>query len=319
MEHRRLGASGLRVSELCLGTMTFGREADEPTSLAMLDRFLDAGGDFVDTANVYAAGASEEIIGRALAGRRDKVVIATKYRFPTGRGANDQGTSRRHVMLAVEDSLRRLQTDWIDLYQIHLFDPDTPLEESLGALDDLVRAGKVRYVGASNFAAWQLMKALGVSAAHHWARFVSYQPEYSLVRRDIEREHVALCRSEGVGIIPWGPLGGGIVTGKYTVGAEPPADTRGGDTVHPAAQYLRSRITERNAAIAAEVAAVGREIGRTPAQVGLNWVLHRPGITAPLIGARTPEQLDDNLGAHGWRLDPGLVSRLDAASAPLDA
>jgi len=192
VELRPLGRTGIRVSELCLGAMTFGREADEATSASMLDRFLDAGGNFVDTADVYSDGVSEQITGRALGAKRANVVLATKVRFPTGPGPNDVGLSRRHVRLGVEASLRRLNTDWIDLYQVHCWDERTPLEETLSTLDDLVREGKVRYIGASNFAAWQLAKSIGVSALHGWEAFASLQPEYSLITRDIERELAAL-------------------------------------------------------------------------------------------------------------------------------
>ena len=187
METRRFGTTGIRVSELCLGAMTFGREADEETSRAMIDAFLDAGGNFIDTANVYSVGASEEIVGRALEGRRNGIVLATKARFPMGADPNDAGASRRHLRQSIEASLRRLRTDWVDLYQLHCWDPATSLEETLSTLDDLVHEGKVRYVGASNYAGWQLAKALGVSALHGWEPFVSLQPQYSLVVRDAER------------------------------------------------------------------------------------------------------------------------------------
>lgn len=315
MEHRGLGRTGIRVTELCLGAMTFGRETDEATSRAMIDRYLDAGGDFVDTADVYGGGASEEIVGRALEGRRDRVVLATKVRMPVGGGVNDLGASRRRIRAGIEDSLRRLRTDWVDLYQIHCWDPRTPLEETLSTLDDLVREGKVRYVGASNYSGWQLAKALGLSALHGWEPFASLQPQYSLVCRDTERELLPLCREEGLAVLPWSPLGGGILTGKYRPGEEPSAGTRAGDA-SPSASHIRRRLAhERNHAVAEAVRAVAEECGRSRAQVALNWVLHRDGVTAPIVGARTPEQLDDNLGAAGWRLDPEHERRLDEASA----
>ncbi len=225
MEQRQLGTAGVRVSALGLGTMTFGRECDEAASRAILDRFLDAGGTFVDTANNYGepSGASEEILGRALAGRRDEVVVGTKVRFFTGEGTNDRGLSRRHVRMSVAASLRRLQTDWIDLLQIHSWDASTPLDETLSTLDDLVRVGDVRYVGASNLTAWQLAIANGRAGQRGWEPLVTYQGNYSLVGRDLEREVLPYCAYAGVGVIAYGPLGGGLLTGKYRPGRAAPA------------------------------------------------------------------------------------------------
>ncbi|MFZ4584408.1 MAG: aldo/keto reductase [Acidimicrobiia bacterium] len=319
MELRMFGRTGVRVSELCLGTMTFGNEADEAASRAMIDRFLDAGGNFIDTADVYNGGVSEEIVGRAIAVRRDQVVLATKVRFPSNRetgaapGPNDVGSSRRHIRQGVEASLRRLGTDWIDLYQVHCWDPFTALEDTLSTLDDLVREGKILSVGASNFAAWQLMKALGLSALHRWEPFVSLQPEYSLVTRDIERELLPLCRSEGLAVLPWSPLAGGFLTGKYTRDESFPSGTRGGDTENPIT--FTYRLGERAWTAVDAVKAVAQKIGKTPAQVALNWVRTRPGVTAPIIGARSVEQLDANLGAIGWTLDQEDDAALTWASA----
>lgn len=309
MEVRRFGSTGMQVSELCLGAMTFGRETDEETSRAMIDRFLDAGGNFVDTADIYGRGASEEIVGRALEGRRESVVLATKVRFPMGSDPNAQGASRRHIRAGVEASLRRLGTDWVDLYQIHCWDPATPLEETLSTLGDLVREGKVRYVGASNYTGWQLAKALGVSELRGWEPFVSLQPQYSLVVRRPEAELLPLCRAEGLAVIPWSPLGRGVLSGKYRAGEEPPDDSRG--RRDPLTQRL---LDDRAHAVVGAVGEVAEEAGRTLPQVALNWVLHREGITAPIVGARTPEQLEDNLGAVGWRLDGDQARRLDEAS-----
>jgi len=300
METRQFGSTGIRVSELCLGAMTFGREADEDTSRAMIDRFLDAGGNFVDTANMYSRGGSEEVVGRALEGRRDQVVLATKVRFPMGEGVNEWGASRRHIRESIEASLQRLRTDWVDLYQLHCWDPTTPLEETLSTLDDLVREGKVRYIGASNYTGWQLAKALGLSELKGWEPFVSLQPQYSLVVRDIEAELLPLCRAENLAVIPWSPLGRGILTGKYKPGEEPGDDTRAGRD-DPITQRMLEQ--ERNFAIVNAVEKVAGEIGKSPAQVALNWVLTRDGVTAPIIGCRTLEQLDDNLGAVEWALD----------------
>jgi len=301
VEYRQLGRTGVRVSELCLGAMTFGKEADEATSGALVDRFLEAGGNLIDTADVYSTGVSEEITGRALGARRAEVVLATKVRFPMGPGVNDSGASRRHIREGVEASLRRLGTEWIDLYQIHCWDPRTPLEETVSTLDDVVREGKVRYVGASNYTGWQLAKALGLAALRGWEPFVSLQPEYSLITRDAERELLPLCREEGLAVLPWSPLAGGLLSGKYREGEEPRADTRGGDP--QSGISVTYRMNERNWAIVDAVRKVAEDAGKTPAQVALNWVAYRNGVTAPIIGARSLEQLDANLGAIGWRLD----------------
>ena len=313
MDLRPLGGTGIRVSELCLGAMTFGREADEATSRRMVDRFLDAGGNFLDTANVYNEGHSEEITGRAIAAKRDEVVLATKVRFATGPGPNDVGLSRRHIRLAVEASLRRLGTDWIDLYQVHCWDERTPLEETLSTLDDLVEQGKVRYLGASNFAAWHLATALGMSALHGWERFSCLQPEYSLITRDIERELLPLCQAEGLAVIPWSPLAGGILTGKYRRGEDLPAGTRGGDAEEPIT--FTYRLDDRAWRIVDALGKVAADLGKTSAQVALNWIANRPGITAPIIGARNLEQLDDNLASVGFELDEQQSIALFWASA----
>ena len=313
MDYRQLGTTGIRVSELCLGAMTFGREADPPTSRAIVDRFLDAGGNFVDTADVYSQGISEEVTGRALGKRRDDVVLATKVRFSMGDGPNDVGASRRRIRAGIDGSLRRLGTEWVDLYQIHCWDARTPLEETLSTLNDLVREGKVRYIGASNYTGWQLAKALGVSAANGWEPFVCLQPEYSLVSRGADRELLPLCREEGLGVIPWGPLGGGLLTGKYRPEDPAPPDTRAGDDAEGI--HIRYRMDDRAWSIIDAVGKVAAEIGKTPAQVALNWVVHRRGVTSPIVGARTVEQLDDNLGAVGWELADEPRRALLVASA----
>jgi aryl-alcohol dehydrogenase-like predicted oxidoreductase len=295
--------------------MTFGRECDEATSRLILDRFIDAGGTLVDTANNYGepGGASESILGKALAGRRDTVVLATKVRFFTGDGPNDRGLSRRHVRMSVDASLRRLQTDWIDLLQIHSWDPVTPLDETLSTLDDLVRAGKVRYIGASNLTGWQLATANGLAALHMWEPFVSYQGNYSLVGRELEREVLPYCSYAGLGVLPYGPLGGGLLTGKYRRGESPGDGTRaGGEGM--SAEGMSRRMTARAYATADVVREIAAECGRTPAQVALNWVNNRPQVTSSLLGARTIDQLEDNLGSVGWRLDSEHVERLDQSS-----
>lgn len=318
MEYRRLGKTGLMVSELCLGTMTFGRELDEAGSKEILARFLEAGGDFVDTADVYEGGLSEEITGRALASSgaaRESVVLATKVRMPMGDGPNDAGLSRKHVIAGCEASLKRLGTDYIDLYQAHLWDAATPLEETLSALTDLVRQGKVRYIGVSNFAAWQMVKALYTSELNGFERFVSMQPQYSLVEREVEREILPACIEEGVGVMPWGPLGGGFLSGKYSPGQQPPEGSRIAGAADDLEESWQRRSIERNWRTLDIVAEVSEETGKSFPQIALNWLLRQPGVVSPILGARRTGQLEDNLGASGWELDAGQVTRLSEASA----
>jgi aryl-alcohol dehydrogenase-like predicted oxidoreductase len=280
--------------------MTFGRETDEANARKIIDRYLELGGNFLDTANVYAAGASEEITGRIIKERRQSLVLATKVRFNAnvflGKPVppNEIGLSRGHIMAEVERSLRRLQTDYIDLYQVHSWDFETPIEETMRALDDLVRRGKVRYLGASNFMAWQLMKSLWVSDKHDYARFDCLQPQYSLISREIEREILPLCRSEQVGVIPWSPLGGGFLTGKYRSGEKPPQDSR------LAKLDLWGRLAnERNYRTLEAVENVAKERGRSIAEVALAWVNQQPGVSSVIYGARTTQQNDQNLSALG--------------------
>ncbi|MBN1202588.1 MAG: aldo/keto reductase [Anaerolineae bacterium] len=318
MEYRYLGRTGLKVSELCLGAMTFGNESDEKMSFAIMDRFLEAGGNFIDTADVYTQGVSEEITGRWLKNHRREIVLATKFRFPMGDGPNDAGTSRYHIMQAVEDSLSRLQTDAIDLYQVHCWDSGTPLEETLRALDDLVRQGKVRYLGASNYAAWQLMKALGISERLGLARFDCLQPQYNLIERAIEYEIVPLCQSEGVGIIPWSPLAGGFLTGKYRRDHRPKGGRLSKDITAPGENFWYRRATERNWATLDVVRGVADAHGITCAQVALAWTQAQPGVTASIIGARNLEQLNDNLAAVDVRLSDDDLAQLNEVSAPDD-
>lgn len=318
MQYRYLGRTGLKVSELCLGAMTFGRESSEEVSCQMLDRFVEAGGNFIDTANVYSQGVSEEILGRWLKGKqRDEFVIATKVRFAMGSGPNNLGLSRKHILSAVEASLRRLNTTYIDLYQVHMWDPGTPLEETLDTLHQLVRSGKVRYLGASNYAGYQLQKAIDVSRQQGWEPFSCLQPLYNLLDRSFEWELQPVCEAEGVGVIPWSPLRGGWLSGKYRRGmSAPPPDTR----IDEAAKQGWSEswdvyANERTWQVIDALLAVADEVGKTPAQVALNWLLQRPTVTAPILGVRTLAHLEDNLGATGWSLTPEQVSRLDQASA----
>ncbi len=318
MEYRNLGKTGLRVSELCLGSMTFGREAAEAESFQMLDQFVGAGGNFIDIANVYAGGISEEVVGKWLARqRRDQFVVATKVRFKMGSGPNDIGLSRKHIMAAVRDSLRRMGTDYIDLYQVHAWDPATPLEETLGALNDLVRDGLVRYVGASNFRGWQLQKAIDLSRQHGWEMFCCLQPQYNLLTRATEYELVPVCLAEGLGVIPWSPLRGGWLSGRYTRGMKPPAESsRVGMAEKMSWGESWSKYNnEHTWRVIDELIAAAKAAGKTVAQTALRWLMQKPAVTAPIIGARAAAQLKDNLGAAGWTLSDELMKRLDAASA----
>ena len=325
MLYKQLGHSGLVVSDLCLGTMIFGEEASRgtPPSEAerMIHRYLDAGGNHIDTADVYANGRSEEIIGQALKGlsaRRGQILLATKVRFETGNDPNSQGLSRHHIVEGVHASLRRLQTDYIDLYYMHCWDPITPLEESLRAFDDLVRAGKVRYIGVSNFKAWQLMKALTVSDAHGWVRFVAAQYQYSLVKRDIEYEFADLCMSEGLGLTVWGPLGGGFLSGKYRPDQRPQAASEGriATSLDEQEESWTRRATERNWAILDVVGHIASARGASYSQIALAWLRAQPAVASVILGARTMEQLDDNLRATELTLSDDELSRLGSASAP---
>jgi aryl-alcohol dehydrogenase-like predicted oxidoreductase len=297
--------------------MTFGRECDEPLSRQMLDRFAEVGGTFIDTADAYNEGVSEEWLGRWLKDRdRHDFVVATKVRW--GPGGNREGLGRKHVLHAVEGSLRRLGTDHIDLYQVHGWDSATPVEEVVRTLDTLVTSGKVRYLGVSNWAAWQIQKALGTADQRGLEPFVSLQPLYNLLDREAEWELVPVSVDAGMGIIPWSPLRGGWLSGKYTRGmSRAPEGTRINDAeAHPSWSERWSQYdNERTWTVLDELFAVAEEAGRQPAQVALNWLLQQPGVTAPIIGARTMEQLEVNLDATGWDLDPQHIERLTAVSA----
>ncbi|MBA3630261.1 MAG: aldo/keto reductase [Actinobacteria bacterium] len=316
MEYRRLGRSGVMVSEICLGTMTFGREIDESYSHALVDMFLDAGGNFIDTADVYSAGVSEEITGRKIKDKRDDIVLATKVRFPMGDGPNDVGVSRKHIIRGCEASLRRLGTDYIDLYQIHAWDGATPLEETMGALTDLVRQGKVRYLGLSNFSGWQIAQTVHVVDTRGYERFVSLQPQYSMVERNIDYEVRDAALEAGLGMIPWGPLGSGFLTGKYRRDQKPPEDSRIAKAEEWQAEHWHKRAVERNWATLDVVGEISEETGKSYAQIALRWLLQRDGVTAPIVGARKADQLQDNLGAAGWKLDDKQMQRLTEVSEP---
>jgi aryl-alcohol dehydrogenase-like predicted oxidoreductase len=321
VEYRTLGGSGTVVSAQCLGAMTFDHESDEQTAHAQLDRFVERGGNFIDTADVYSRGRSEEIIGRWLAGRpdlRDSLVLATKGRFPMGDGRNDAGLSRTHLGRALDASLRRLGVDTVDLYQAHAWDPLTPIEETLGFFDDAVRAGKIRYAGVSNFLGWQLQKA--ALMAGDAAPIVTLQPQYNLLVRDIELEIVDVCRNEGIGILPWSPLAGGWLTGKYGRDEQPTGATRlGEDPGRGMEAYGPRNAHERTWRIMDAVREVAEGRGVPMSHVALAWVADRPAVTSVILGARSVSQLDENLGAADLHLSDKETARLTVASAPLVA
>jgi aryl-alcohol dehydrogenase-like predicted oxidoreductase len=321
VEYRTLGRSGCVVSTQALGTMTFGNETDEPGAHKQLDRFLEAGGTLVDTADVYSSGVSEQIIGRWFAARpaevRNQVVLATKGRFPMGPGANDVGLSRIHLSRALDASLGRLGVDTIDLYQVHAYDPLTPFEETLRFLDDAVRAGKIRYAGLSNFTGWQLQKTVDIADFRGLTRPVTLQPQYSLLTREIEWEIVPACLSEGLGLLPWSPLGGGWLTGKYRRDQRPTGATRLGENPERGVEaYDRRGKSERTWAVIDAVQGIAEKRSVSMAQVALAWLADRPAVTSVILGARTTEQLEDNLGAADLHLSPQETAQLDAASDP---
>lgn len=307
MKYKRLGRTGLKVSEICLGTMTFGSQADEEASKAIVKRALDAGVNFFDTANVYNAGVSEEFTGRALKEVRRDIVLATKLHGKVGPGPNDQGQSRKHIMDAIEQSLRRLATDYIDLYQVHRFDPTCPLDETLRALDDLVHSGKVRYIGASNYAAWQICTALWTSDKLGLTRYDCVQPRHNLISRAIEQELLPLCQAQGVGVIVYNPLAGGMLTGKHQRQAPAAAGTRFAINPMYHNRYWQERVfdaVDRFRAIAAGA-------GHSMAQVALAWSLANPVVTSAILGASRVEQLDETLPAIDIALSPEQFRQLD--------
>jgi aryl-alcohol dehydrogenase-like predicted oxidoreductase len=311
MDYRRLGRAGLKVSEICIGTMTFGNGADQAEASRMVGAALDAGVTFFDTANSYVGGVSEAMLGNSLKGRRDDAVIASKFFNPMGGRPNDSGMSRLHIKQQVEASLKRLQTDYIDVYYIHHVDHQTPLEEMLRALDDLVRQGKVLYTGCSNYEAWRLMEALWISDSNGWARFDCYQPQYSLVVRDIDEEIVPACEAKGLGVVAWSPLASGYLAGKYTPGSLKVQGTRSAE-----GWGFQNRFFSPNRAeILQTLLDTARELERSPAQVALRWVMDQPFMTSAIVGARNAEQLKETLAAGGWRLPDEARARLDKVSA----
>jgi len=321
MQHVRLGRTGLQVSRICLGTMTFGLQIDEDSSRAVLDKAAGAGVTFLDTADVYplggdlsTAGRTEEIVGRWMHGKRDDFVVATKCFGPMGTNRWDMGNSRRHIMDAIDASLRRLQTDFVDLYQLHFDDPGVPLDETLGALDDLVRVGKVRYIGCSNFLAYRLARALGRSEVNGLARFDSVQPRYNLLFREFERELFPLCLEEGVAVIPYNPIAGGMLSGKHDRTKAPDEGTR--FTLGNAAKTYQDRYWHENVFDTVdELVKIASDAGMPLPTLAVAWTLRHPAITAPIVGASRPEQLDATIAAVDTKLDDDLVDRLNEVTA----
>ncbi len=311
MKYNLLGKSGLAVSELCLGTMTFGKAVNEADSIHLINRFVELGGNFIDTADVYVGGRSEEIVGQAIKDKRSEVVLATKVRMATSPGINGVGLSRKHIMDGIEASLKRLQTDYIDLYQVHVWDHATPIEETLRALDDLVSSGKVRYIGCSNFFAWHLMKSLSISEANKYARFVSLQPQYSLVSRQMDREMMSLCLEENVAVIPWAPLGGGFLTGRYS--RNTPEEGR--LTTKVGESSWENRALDKNFVILDALLEAAEKLGKTPAQVALRWLIQKKEITSPIFGISSHSQFEENMGSVGWEMPREIWDRLDQVSA----
>ncbi|WP_168120188.1 aldo/keto reductase [Paenibacillus sp. HB172176] len=308
MKYNRLGGSGLNVSALGLGTNAFGKRADFEASKQILELAIDSGINFIDTANIYAGTQSETIIGQVLEGRRHEVVLATKAGLPKGKGVNEKGSSRYHLELELEGSLRRLKTDYVDLYQIHTFDPNTPLEETLRALENMIASGKVRYIGASNYYAWELMKAIGISEKLGLNRFVSTQVSYSLADRTPERELVPMCLDQGVGVIPYFPLAAGILTGKYNEG-QAPQGSRG--QVDPGFSRFMG---ENNIELGKRVSSIAERAGCSPSVLSTAWLMSRPAVSTVIVGASRAEQLRENVKSAEFELTPEIVLELDEVS-----
>ncbi|SNX69958.1 aryl-alcohol dehydrogenase-like predicted oxidoreductase [Bacillus oleivorans] len=318
MQYKNLGKTGLKVSNLCLGTMAFGRWIDEQASRAIIDAALENGINFIDTANYYGKGQDaeipygtgecEEIIGSALKGRRDQVVLATKVGLSMGSGKNDSGLSRTHIMREVDRSLLRLQTDYIDLYQVHRFDPLTPIEETLRALDDLVHQGKIRYIGCSNFAAWQIAKAHGISEKLNLEKFISVQPQYNLLSREIEQELLPFCESEGVGVLVYSPLARGVLSGKYKNLDDIPPESR---AAH-GERLIKNYFTERNFQLVNGYRALAEANGINLSQFALAWVLNQPAVTSALIGASKVSHITDAVQVSNWKWPEGLMEQVDS-------
>ena len=317
MKYKFLGKTGMKVSELCLGCMTFGREASKEVSFKMLDTFLESGGNFFDTADVYGRGTSEIILGEWLRDKsREELVIATKVRGAMGDDPNNVGLSRKHILSAVDASLKRLGLDYIDLYQVHMWDSATPLEETLSTLHTLVQAGKVRYIGASNFSGWQLQKALDVSRHNGWEAFISLQPLYNLLDRELEWELLPLCEQEGLATLIWSPLRGGWLSGKYTRDMQaPPENTRVKQATQQGwSENWETYANEQTWNILDVLRDIAHESNKSVAQIALRWLMQRPGVTTPIVGASKLRHLQDNLGATSFELNENQMARLDKAS-----
>ena len=310
MEYRRLGNSGLRVSEISLGGNVFGKWADEETSIALINHAFDKGINYIDTADMYGQGRSEEIVGKAVKDKRSQIIIATKFGFPMGEGPNKNGASRYYIMKAAGASLKRLQTDYIDLYQVHLPDPTTPIEETLRALDDLVRTGKVRYIGCSNFAGWQLCESLWVSKINNLHSFISIQSRYNLLERQIEAELVPCCQAYNIGVIPWGPLVGGFLTGKYRKEQERPSGAR----LSQSYPLYENIFTEDNWGKLGKLEAFATERDHKVGELAIAWLLAKPWISTVIAGARNIEQVSANVTAAEWKLTAEEVAEVDAIS-----
>ncbi|MFW5984997.1 MAG: aldo/keto reductase [Halanaerobiaceae bacterium] len=322
MEYTNLGNSGLMVSDVCLGTMIFGEEnergTDRETAIQMINSYLEAGGNFIDTADVYAGGASEKIVGEAIKNKNmEDIVLATKVRFPTGEKPNHQGLSRKHILEGCEASLKRLGVDTIDLYYVHMWDPVTPLRETMKALQHLIDSGKVKYIGVSNFKAWQLMKAMGLSKQEGLDKFIAAQYQYSLVERNIDREFIPLFKEEGLGLVPWSPLGGGFLTGKYEPDQKP-EEGRIAVTPDESEESWQHRNKEKNWEIIGVMEDLANKYDKTYPQIALNWLRCKDYVDSVIIGARTPEQLTDDLGGFDWFMEDEDVERLDKVSAVSD-
>jgi aryl-alcohol dehydrogenase (NADP+) len=319
MQFVNLGCTGLKVSRICLGTMTYGSSTwrpwvlDEDLSRPLIKQALEAGINFFDTADMYSLGASEEVLGRALKDfgtARDKCVIATKVFYPVGDDPNQRGLSRKHIMHAIDDSLRRLGTDYVDLYQIHRFDAETPIEETLEALHDVVRSGKALYLGASSMPAWQFAKMLYTAEANGWTRFVTMQNHYNLIYREEEREMIPLCLDEGIGVLPWSPLARGLLAGKRR------AETLRAETDTYGKQLYGEQISEADGRVVERLESVAAQLGLVPAQVALAWLLQKPGVVAPIVGVSKPGQLDDALAALDVALTPEAIAKLEEPYIP---
>ncbi len=314
MDYRPLGRTGVQVAPLALGSANFGDPTDEAEATRIVQGALDAGINLIDTSNSYAGGESEAMLGRILkqTGRRSQVILATKLHYPTGPGPNDRGNSRLHILQACEDSLRRLQVDHIDLYQHHRPSATIPIDESLGALNDLVRQGKVRYIGCSTFPAWQIMEALGVSEKHGWSRFISEQPPYNLLDRRVENELIPLCQAKGLAVLPWSPMAMGLLAGRYD---DPTVYPTGSRAARRGGIYAE-RVTARGIEAGQAFSELARAVGLSPAQLAILWVKEQPGITAPLVGPRTLAQLEELLPVIGQALDPDVSRAMDRISPP---